>query len=68
MTWQDEVTSTQWTEWQNIARRAPKAKKMHTSLVPEGCAASAIERLLELNDYPYRVTVTHDIFPPGLPT
>ena len=47
LTWQDEVSPPQWAEWQDIARRASKAKKMHTSLGPEDYAASAIERLLE---------------------
>ena len=55
MTWQDEVTPTQWAEWQDIARRASKAKKMHTSLGAEDYAASAIERLLEQKERPANV-------------
>ena len=55
MTWQDEVTPTQWAEWQEVARRASKAKKMHTSLGPEDYAASAIERLLEQVERPANV-------------
>jgi len=53
--WQDEVTPTQWAEWQDVARRASKAKKMHTSLGPEDYAASAIERLLEQKERPANV-------------
>jgi DNA-directed RNA polymerase specialized sigma24 family protein len=55
MTWQSEVSPEQWAEWQDIARRASKAKKMHTSLGPEDYAASAIERLLEQKDCPVNV-------------
>jgi DNA-directed RNA polymerase specialized sigma24 family protein len=55
MTWQDEVTPTQWAEWQDIAHRASKAKKMHTSLGAEDYAASAIERLLEQKERPANV-------------
>jgi DNA-directed RNA polymerase specialized sigma24 family protein len=55
MTWQDEVTPAQWAEWQDIARRASKSKKMHTSLGPEDYAASAIERLYEQKERPANV-------------
>ena len=55
MTWQSEVSAEQWAEWQDIARRASKAKKMNTSLGPEDYAASAIERLLEQVERPANV-------------
>ena len=53
--WQDQVSPTQWAEWQDIARRASKAKKMHTTLGAEDYAASAIERLLEQKERPANV-------------
>ncbi|CAN2188748.1 hypothetical protein MCEMRE212_00471 [Candidatus Nanopelagicaceae bacterium] len=55
MTWQDEVTPEQWAEWQDLARKSSKAKKMHTTLGPEDYAASAIERLLEQKERPANV-------------
>jgi len=55
MTWQSEVSPTQWSEWQEIARKASKAKKMPTSLGPEDYAASAIEKLLEQSEKPANV-------------
>jgi len=55
LSWQSEVSPEQWAEWQNIARRASKAKKMHTSLGAEDYAASAIERLLEQKNRPVNV-------------
>lgn len=55
MTWQASVTPEQWAEWQELARKASKSKKMHTSLGPEDYAASAIERLLEQEERPENV-------------
>ena len=36
MTWQDEVSPTQWAEWQEIARKGSKSKKINVSLGAEG--------------------------------
>jgi DNA-directed RNA polymerase specialized sigma24 family protein len=55
MTWQSEVSSVQWAEWQELARKASKSKKMHTTLGPEDYAASAIEKLLEESEKPANV-------------
>ena len=55
MSWQSEVSPTEWAEWQDLARKASKAKKMPTSLGPEDYAASAIERLLEQTERPANV-------------
>ena len=55
MTWQSDVTPEQWEEWQELARKASKSKKMHTTLGPEDYAASAIEKLLEQSDKPANV-------------
>ena len=55
MTWQSDVSPTQWAEWQELARKASKSKKMHTTLGPEDYAASAIEKLLEQSEKPANV-------------
>ena len=55
MTWQSEVSAAQWAEWQELARKASKSKKMHTTLGPEDYAASAIEKLLEQSEKPANV-------------
>ena len=55
MSWQDEVTPEQWAEWQELARKSSKSKKMHTTLGAEDYAASAIERLLEQKERPVNV-------------
>ena len=55
MSWQDDVSAAQWAEWQELARKAAKSKKMHTTLGPEDYAASAIERLLEQSEQPANV-------------
>lgn len=49
MTWQDEVTPTQWAEWQDVARRTSKDKKMHKSLGPEDYAVLAQSRKVLIN-------------------
>ena len=46
MTWQDEITSEQWEDWQKYARKISKSKKVNTTLGPEDYAATAIEKLL----------------------
>jgi DNA-directed RNA polymerase specialized sigma24 family protein len=53
--WQDDVSPAQWAEWQELARKASKAKRMPTSLGPEDYAASAIEKLLEQSEKPANV-------------
>jgi RNA polymerase sigma factor (sigma-70 family) len=55
MTWQSEVSPTEWAAWQDLARKTSKAKRMPTSLGPEDYAASAIERLLEQKERPANV-------------
>ena len=55
MTWQDEVTPEQWQEWQVLARKAAKQKKVFTTLGAEDYAASAIEKLLEQKERPANV-------------
>ena len=55
MTWQSEVSAAQWAEWQELARKASKSKKMHTTLGSEDYAASAIEKLLEQSEKPANV-------------
>jgi DNA-directed RNA polymerase specialized sigma24 family protein len=47
MTWQSEVTSTEWDEWQKLAQKLSKSKKHATSLGPEDYASQAIEKLLQ---------------------
>jgi DNA-directed RNA polymerase specialized sigma24 family protein len=53
--WQDDVNPAQWAEWQELARKASKSKRMHTTLGPEDYAASAIEKLLEQSEKPANV-------------
>ena len=55
MTWQDEVTATEWDEWQKLARKLSKSKKQATSLGPEDYAAQAIEKLLEQENRPANI-------------
>ena len=55
MTWQSDVAPEQWAEWQELARKASKSKKMHTTLGAEDYAASAIEKLLEQKERPANV-------------
>ena len=55
MTWQDEVSPTQWAEWQEIARKASKSKKINVSLGAEDYAATAIEKLFEQKERPANV-------------
>jgi len=55
MTWQDEVTATEWDEWQKLARKLSKSKKQETSLGPEDYAAQAIEKLLEQENRPANI-------------
>ena len=55
MTWQSDVTPEQWAEWQELARKASKSKKMHTTLGAEDYAAQAIEKLLEQREQPANV-------------
>lgn len=55
MSWQDDVTPEQWAEWQEIARKAAKQKKVFTTLGAEDYAAQAIEKLLEQKERPANV-------------
>lgn len=55
MTWQSDASPEQWAEWQELARKASKSKRMHTTLGPEDYAASAIEKLLEQSEKPANV-------------
>ncbi len=55
MTWQDEVTPEEWAEWQALARKASKQKKLFTTLGAEDYAASAIEKLLEQKERPANI-------------
>ncbi len=55
MSWRDSVTPAEWEDWQEIARKAAKSKKLHTSLGPEDYAAQAIEKLLEQKNRPANV-------------
>ena len=55
MTWQSDVAPEQWAEWQELARKASKSKKLHTTLGAEDYAASAIEKLLEQKERPANV-------------
>lgn len=55
MTWQDEVSPIQWAEWQDIARKASKSKKINVSLGAEDYAATAIEKLFEQKERPANV-------------
>ena len=55
MTWQDDVTPEEWAEWQALARKASKQKKVFTTLGAEDYAASAIEKLLEQNERPANI-------------
>lgn len=55
MSWQDEVSPEQWAEWQEVAQRASKAKKIVTTLGAEDYAASAMERLFQQPTKPANV-------------
>ena len=55
MTWQSDVAPEHWAEWQELARKASKSKKLHTTLGAEDYAASAIEKLLEQKERPANV-------------
>lgn len=55
MNWQDEITSAQWNEWQELARKISQQKKIFTTLGPEDYAASAIEKLLSQPKRPENV-------------
>ena len=55
MTWQDDVTPEEWAEWQALARKASKQKKVFTTLGAEDYAASAIEKLIEQKERPANV-------------
>ncbi len=55
MTWQDEVSSRQWDEWQKLARKLSKSKKQATSLGAEDYAAQAIEKLLQQENRPANI-------------
>lgn len=55
MTWQDEVSSEQWKEWQDLAQKLSKSKRINTTLGPDDYAASAIEKLIEQEERPPNV-------------
>jgi len=55
MTWQDDVTPDEWAQWQAMARKASKQKKVFTTLGAEDYAASAIEKLLEQKERPANI-------------
>ena len=55
MTWQSEVTSAEWDEWQKLARKLSKSKKQATSLGPEDYASQAIEKLLQQENRPANI-------------
>ena len=55
MTWQSDVTSEEWDEWQKLARKLSKSKKQATSLGPEDYASQAIEKLLQQENRPVNV-------------
>lgn len=55
MTWHDDVTPEEWAEWQTLARKASKQKKVFTTLGAEDYAASAIEKLLEQKERPANI-------------
>ena len=55
MTWQSEVTSAEWDEWQKLARKLSKSKKQATSLGPEDYASQAIEKLLQQEKRPANI-------------
>jgi len=55
LTWQDDVSPEEWAEWQELARKVSKSKKMHTSLGPEDYAASAIEKFFQQTEKPANV-------------
>jgi len=55
MTWQDDVSPTQWDEWQAIARKAAKSQRVFTTLGAEDYAAAAIEKLLMQAERPANV-------------
>ena len=44
--WQDDVSTEQWEQWQELASKFSKQKKIPTTLGAEDYAASAIEKLL----------------------
>lgn len=53
--WQDDITSMQWNEWQELARKISRQKKIITTLGAEDYAASAIEKLLSQPKKPENV-------------
>ena len=55
MTWQSDVTTEEWQEWMNRARRLSKARKVVTSLGPDDYAAQAIEKLLKQEKRPANI-------------
>lgn len=55
MSWQSEVTSAEWDEWQKLARKLSKSKKQPTSLGPEDYASQAIEKLLQQENRPANI-------------
>lgn len=55
MNWQDEVTTEQWNEWQEFARKVSHHKKINTTLGAEDYAASAIEKLIAQSKKPENV-------------
>ena len=55
MNWQDEVTTEQWNEWQEFARKVSQQKKINTTLGAEDYAASAIEKLISQPKKPENV-------------
>jgi DNA-directed RNA polymerase specialized sigma24 family protein len=55
LTWQSEVTSAEWDEWQKLARKLSKSKKQATSLGPEDYASQAIEKLLQQENRPANI-------------
>lgn len=52
MSWQSEVSPNEWEEWQNLARKLSKSKRVKTTLGSDDYAASAIEKLLEQEERP----------------
>jgi len=43
--WQDDISTEQWEQWQEFARKSSKQKQIPTTLGAEDYAASAIEKL-----------------------
>ena len=55
MTWQEDVSTREWDEWQKLARKLSKSKKQATSLGAEDYAAQAIEKLLQQETRPTNI-------------